>query len=194
MSTSYSLACQFCSSHNNEHLSYEGGDGVSVNEESPTVDPDSNPRAGRLVRAEREVLAAGGCVLRLAGLYLLERGAHNFWLTSGKPIAGRPDGLINLLHYDDAASACLAAVKAGPQVCKGKCFLVSDGNPQTRSQICESALLATMYKGFEMPAFQSPGKNGPPQSIGKVYDGSRTEKLLSWKPLYESFPKFMSSQ
>tara|TARA_B100000795_G_scaffold623_1_gene433 strand:+ start:419 stop:571 length:153 start_codon:yes stop_codon:yes gene_type:complete len=44
--------------------------------------------------AEKAVLAAGGCVVRLAGLYLEGRGAHNYWLTQ-EEVAQRPDGLIN---------------------------------------------------------------------------------------------------
>jgi nucleoside-diphosphate-sugar epimerase len=59
------------------------------------------------------------------------RGPHNFWLTSGKSVSGRPDGIINMLHYDDAAGACLAVLKAGPGVCRGKAFLISDGHPIT---------------------------------------------------------------
>ena len=54
----------------------------------------SGPRSERLLAAEKAVLAAGGCVVRLAGLYLEGRGAHNYWLTQ-EEVAQRPDGLIN---------------------------------------------------------------------------------------------------
>lgn len=60
---------------------YEGIDGETVDESSATAsDPDSNPRAFRMVRAEDAAVHHGGCALRLAGLYSLERGAHNYWL------------------------------------------------------------------------------------------------------------------
>eukprot|EP00548_Thalassiothrix_antarctica_P018878 CAMPEP_0194185398 /NCGR_PEP_ID=MMETSP0154-20130528/42529_1 /TAXON_ID=1049557 /ORGANISM="Thalassiothrix antarctica, Strain L6-D1" /LENGTH=106 /DNA_ID=CAMNT_0038903713 /DNA_START=6 /DNA_END=323 /DNA_ORIENTATION=- len=83
---------------------YGGFDGETVNEKSPVT--SDAPRAKRLLAAEA---ACPGIVLRLAGLYTLERGAHNYWLGKDE-VAGREDGLINLLHYDDAAGACMAAL------------------------------------------------------------------------------------
>jgi hypothetical protein len=77
----------------------DDANGGTVTESSPTCDPEKNPRAARLIRAEEACLKHGGCCLRLAGLYSLERGAHNYWLTSGKDVTGRPDGIINLKRY-----------------------------------------------------------------------------------------------
>jgi nucleoside-diphosphate-sugar epimerase len=142
----------------------------------------------RLAAAEEASLTNGGCVLRLAGLYTLERGAHNYWMTSGKDVAGRADGIINLLHYDDAAGACMAALKAG-KVVRGKVFLISDGNPLTRQGICESAKKACMYKNSSIPKFL--GKDS--DSKGKVYDGSYSNSVLQWSPKYPSFDEFMAS-
>lgn len=171
--------------------SYGGADGETVNEDSPTADPEANPRVGRLVRAEEACIKNDGCCLRLAGLYSLDRGAHNYWLTSGKgEVAGRADGIINLLHYDDAAGACVAALRAGAGKTRGRIFLVSDGNPTTRQGICESALQAKLYSDAEMPVFLG-GENDPK---GKVYDGSATNEVLGWKSRYVSFDDFMSSQ
>ena len=55
---------------------------------------------------------AGGIVLRYGGLYTLVRGAHNFWL-SGKiqESSSAPNGLINFIHYDDAAEVVMSAFK-----------------------------------------------------------------------------------
>ncbi len=72
----------------------------------------SGQRSERLLAAEKAVLAAGGCVVRLAGLYLEGRGAHNYWLTQ-EAVAQRPDGLINQIHYRDAANAAVAALLRG---------------------------------------------------------------------------------
>jgi nucleoside-diphosphate-sugar epimerase len=127
--------------------------------------------------------------LRLAGLYTLERGAHSFWLNSGKDVSGRADGIINLLHYDDAASACLAALKAGSKVVKGRNFLISDSHPLTRQQICESAMKAKLFQGKKMPQFV--GADSDP--IGKLYDGTVSARDLQWKPRYESFDSFMTT-
>jgi hypothetical protein len=162
---------------------------VVVNEDSPLPDPGANARSARLINAEKEVLKHGGGCLRLAGLYAMDRGAHNFWLTSGKDASGREDGIINLLHYDDAAGAALAALLAGPTVVSGNIFLISDGNPLTRRQICESTLKSKQYRGKSVPKFL--GSDSDP--IGKIYDGSASNKALKWDPKYESFDFFMAS-
>ena len=169
---------------------YEGVDGETVNEASPTSDPETNPRSGRMVNAEREAIALGGCALRLAGLYTLERGAHNYWLEkcAETGIQGREDGIVNLLHYDDAASACLAGLKVGPGVNSKQRYLISDGNPTTRRGICESGLKNSKYAQFTMPPFL--GKADAMK--GKVYDGTKSNEALQWKPTYSSFDEFMS--
>jgi len=68
-------------------------------------------------------------------------------------------------------------------------FLISDGNPTTRKGICESAMKAKRYVEKSMPKFLG-GEDGP---LGKVYDGSASNAALNWKPQYESFDAFMSS-
>ena len=161
-----------------------------VSEVSPVASGTGNPRVERLVNAEQACLQAGGTCLRLSGLYNLQRGAHNYWITSGKEIASSPDGLINQVHYDDAAGACLSAVKAGPEKCSGKVFLVSDSHPITRKEICESSLKAAVYRDEAMPKFSTPSTGTP---TGKTYDCSTTHTLLNWKPKYESFDSFMSA-
>ena len=172
---------------------YEGVDGETVDETSSTLDPITNPRSGRMILAERETISCGGCALRLAGLYTLERGAHNYWLEkcSETGIQGRSDGIVNLLHYDDAASAALAAVRVGPSVNTKQTYLISDGNPTTRKGICESALKHERYakKFTAIPKFL--GTNDDLK--GKIYDGSKSNEALKWKPRYSSFDEFMSS-
>jgi nucleoside-diphosphate-sugar epimerase len=178
----------------------QGGGVVVVTESSKTyeITPDSSLRVARLVQAERACWDAGGCCLRLAGLYDLQRGAHNYWLTSnsssgGKVVAGSPDGLINLLHYEDAAAACRAALRAGPRVCQSKAFLISDGHPLSRYAICHSALKAKVYQqqGFVMPSFA--GDDDQPGARSKIYDGTVSNQLLNWRPRYESFDAFMEA-
>ena len=180
-------------------FSYDPEDVTTVTESSPTVDIQANPRTARLLLAEQACLEAGGCCLRLAGLYNLERGAHHFWITQGQ-VSGRPDGMINLLHYDDAASACLAAIKRSVQLqllpADQRIFLLSDGHPLTRRGICQSALQARLYQGCAMPAFVEAAADGPPggaTSLGKIYDGSWSNNILRWTPKYESFDRFMNA-
>lgn len=166
----------------------QGDDGATVTEDTPVADVEQNPRVAKLVNAERVCREGGGCVLRLAGLYTLERGAHNYWLESGNDVRGRADGWINLLHYDDAAGACLAALSSTLSMAGNVC-LVSDGHPTTRKGICESARKATMYSQKPMPTFLG----GPNDSLGKIYDGTKTNAALNWKPRYSSFDTFMMS-
>jgi len=172
---------------------YEGLDGETVTESSSTIDPIANPRQGRMIYAEQHVIELGGCALRLAGLYTLERGAHNYWLEkcSESGIQGREDGIVNLLHYDDAASAVLAALHVGHEVNSKQTYLISDGHPTTRRGICESALKHERYKKYtKVPPFLGKKEDG---LLGKVYDGSKSNHELKWQPTYSSFDEFMTT-
>eukprot|EP00930_Biecheleria_cincta_P072606 TRINITY_DN59983_c0_g1_i1.p1 TRINITY_DN59983_c0_g1~~TRINITY_DN59983_c0_g1_i1.p1 ORF type:complete len:264 (-),score=22.60 TRINITY_DN59983_c0_g1_i1:3-794(-) len=100
--------------------------GRVVSEESPVSD---SPGVLPLLAAEEIVLAAGGTVLRLAGLYDDKRGGHAYWMKAGV-VKGNSEGLINLVHYDDAAKAVQAALTH--RSAQGKLFLVSDGVPMSR--------------------------------------------------------------
>lgn len=163
-------------------------DGEIVKESTPLN--DDNPRKARGINAEKACVENGGCVLRLSGLYTLERGAHNYWLEkSNGVVKGRDDGIINLLHYDDAASSVVSALRVGTAVNGGKVFLISDGHFTTRRGICESALKSARYMGCEMPEFQG----GDGETRGKIYDGSWSEETLDWKPKYRSFDEFMKN-
>ena len=180
----------------------------------------NNPRALRMLHAENAVLSMGGCALRLAGLYSLDRGAHNYWLekfggsssssssTTNNDdnnyeipgtVPSRGDGIINLLHYEDAASAVISALMVGPNVNSRRVFLISDGHPLTRKQICTNARQHVRYDGFGMPLFiddddvvvkTTDGGVGK----GKVYDGRKSNDALQWKPKYPSFDEFMTSK
>jgi len=81
---------------------YAEDDGGVVDEASPVQ--RGNPRVDRILDAEAACLAAGGSVVRLAGLYTADRGPHPFWLRSQQPVQGRADGLINMIAYEAAAA------------------------------------------------------------------------------------------
>jgi len=165
---------------------YGPGDGENVTETTP-IPPPTSSRSVRLNDAEQVCLSQKNtAVLRLAGLYTLERGAHNYWLERGK-VSGEEDAIINLLHYDDAAGACIAALLRTSDEDDMKVFLVSDGSPTTRKEICESALKSKKFSGMQMPVFEG----GRHCKKGKVYDGSRTNSALKWTPRYSSFDEFM---
>ncbi|KAG5193113.1 hypothetical protein JKP88DRAFT_260919 [Tribonema minus] len=163
---------------------YEEKEGGVVREVSPV---GSSPRNMKLLQAEGACLEAGGCVVRLAGLYSLERGAHSFWLARGE-VDASPDGLINLLSYDDAAGAVVATLEHS-----GRALTLLAGDdadpPLTRAQICEAALRHPLFAARAPPAFRQSA--GSVDDRGKVYDGAATRRILGWAPRHKSFTEFI---
>ena len=102
----------------------------------------------KLLDAERAVVSAGGSVVRLAGLYSLERGAHGFWIKQGK-CQGPANGLVGLVSYDDAAGSCMTLLTCPPPA-EGV-FVVADGGEQTRADIIKSALKTKMWGSSKAP-------------------------------------------
>lgn len=162
---------------------YAEADGGVVTEDSPTSD---SPRSAKLLAAEKHVLDAGATVVRLAGLYTAERGAHNYWLSQER-VEQWSGGIINLLHYEDAACGALAAIRArlGPRV-----LLLCDDRPMTRGEIVDAALRSPVYADVAAgPTFTQ--ESGPK---GKVYDNSATRALLGdWALRHPDFERFMAS-
>lgn len=75
-------------------------------------------------------------ILRLAGIYgpcrLLARIEA---LKNGDPLAGNPDGFLNLIHVDDIVRAIFACRARGEA---GRTYLVSDDRPVTRREYYET--------------------------------------------------------
>ena len=89
-------------------ISVYGDSGGNVVDELFRVD-SRTARSKKMIEAEEQILQREGSVIRLAGLYSEKRGPHAFWLQTGA-VTGSPDGIVNLVHYDDAASACFKAL------------------------------------------------------------------------------------
>ena len=173
-----------------------------VNESTPTAElKDGTPeRLARLLKSENIVLQyENGHVLRLAGLYNRNRGAHNYYLMSKKDVLpGRGDYLVNLLHYDDAASACISTLNyhlnkptIASEVRNKNVFIITDGNPKTRTEQCEICVnsKAGEYEGCEVPKFEG----GDQSDYGKVLVNEYAKSVLGWVPKYESFDGFFGS-
>lgn len=157
-------------------------DAPVVTEDSPLSDA---PRAQRLVRAEESVLNLDtGCVVRLAGLYTGTRGPHSFWLRRGV-CSGGPGGMLNMLHYDDAADFAVAALKGDSS---DKVYLASDGNPLTRMELLEVALSHPRFDHFPLPKW-----NEGTDHV-KVIDGSASNAKLKWAPKWKTFKAFMEAE
>ena len=61
------------------------------------------------------MLSRGGSVVRLAGLYTADRGPHTMWLKNGT-VTSNADGLVNTLHYEDAAKVAIATCLYGKRL------------------------------------------------------------------------------
>lgn len=140
-------------------------------------------RALRLVAAERPILAVGGTVVRLAGLYDRDRGPHQVFLRMATS-PRRPDGLLNLIHYDDAASLCIAALdRGGPRAV----YLGCDGAPVTRAELVALAADSALY-GADARRCRFEGTSGP---LGRRCDNRRTCEQLGWTPQFAAFAQWL---
>ena len=157
------------------------GDGSNTVNEGFRLDTRS-ARATKMISAEEDMIKREGSVIRLAGLYTVDRGPHTFWIKNGE-VDSNADGMVNLLHYEDAADVCVEALVSGKP---GMIYLASDDEPVTRENLCKAAVASGSIQNAEMPTFAS--QTGAP---GKIIDSSLTKEKLKWSPKYPSFQEYM---
>ena len=75
----------------------------------------------------------GAILLRVAGIYGPGRNPLD-WIRQGR--IGPSRKYVNLIHVEDLAAVCLAAIEKGKP---GEAYNVSDGRPYTWSEICATA-------------------------------------------------------
>ncbi|CAH2058760.1 unnamed protein product, partial [Thlaspi arvense] len=154
---------------------YDCFDNGECNEDSPVVPLGKSPRTDVLLRAEKVVLECGGT------LYTETRGAHTYWL-SKETVDARPDHILNLIHYEDAASLAVAIMK---KKAGGRIFLGCDNHPLSRQEVmdlmAQSGKYDKKFKGFT-------STTGP---LGKKLNNSRTRQEIGWEPKYPSFAQFL---
>ncbi|XP_051224504.1 uncharacterized protein [Lolium perenne] len=160
---------------------YDCNDNGLCSEDSPCVPIGRSPRTDVLLNAENVVLEAGGCVVRLGGLYKMDQGPHVFWLSKGT-VDARPDLIINLIHYEDAASLGISIMK---RRLRGRVFLGCDSQPLSRQQIMDRVNRSGKFDG-KFEGFT--GTDGP---LGKRMDNSKTRAEIGWQPKYSSFTEFL---
>lgn len=192
-------------------------DGSGVDEACPLVAEGADPKTDRLLAAENACLGAGGCVLRLVGLYHATRGPHSFFFKVGA--VPRFGGYtVNMLHYEDAASLAVAVLKGGAgagasagaaaggaadeqqqqqqprKSFRGEVFLGCDNHPLTFDEMvraCESSGLPAYAGGVTFTS--PPPAEGAPRGRGKRANNDATRaRLGGWRPRYESFAAFFS--
>ena len=98
-------------------------------------------------------------VLRLAGLYGPGRHVLN-WIRKGK--IKNTTRYVNLIHIEDVAAQCLAALEQAPP---GSSYIVSDGTPRLWSDICEYATTQWNIPNPEPTLPKDQGKRLSPQKI-----------------------------
>ncbi|KAG9459790.1 hypothetical protein H6P81_004298 [Aristolochia fimbriata] len=161
---------------------YDCNDNSPCDEDSHIVPLGRSPRTDVLLRAEEAVLGVGGCVLRLAGLYISsQRGAHVYWLEKGT-VDSHPDHVLNLIHYEDAASLSVAVLN---KKLRGRIFLGCDNHPLSRRELMDyvnkSGKFSKKFVGF----------TGTSDPLGKRLSNSKTRAEIGWEPKYTSFPYFL---
>ncbi|XP_074307136.1 uncharacterized protein LOC141642275 [Silene latifolia] len=152
-------------------------------EDTPVVPIGKSQRTDVLLKAENVVLEHGGCVLRLSGLYKADKGPHTYWLNQGTSDL-RPDHILNLIHYEDAASLAIVIMKKN---LRERIFLGCDNHPLSRQEIMDLVNQSGKFtKKFE--AF-----TGVDGVLGKRLNNSKTREELGWQPKYPSFAHFLDA-
>ena len=136
---------------------YGGDDGDWVTEETPA---EPLTESGRACLAAEDVLRAApvrSIILRYAGLYGPDRIMRRESLLRGEPVVGSPSKFLNFVQIDDAAAVAVQALEFNEG---SDLYLVSDGNPVTRTQFY--ATVAELL-GAPPPRFEDP-KPGSPEA------------------------------
>lgn len=166
----------FCSSTS----VYAQTDGSWVTEESP-AEPERE--TGRILReAEERVLARGGCVARLAGIYGPGRSfvLRNLLEGRARIEGGGGEGRwLNQIHREDAADAVERLVSRG----SAGIFNVSDDRPLTQRQCFEK--LALRF-GCSVPPVVPPDESRKRAWTNKRVANARL-RATGWTPRYPDY-------
>jgi nucleoside-diphosphate-sugar epimerase len=156
-------------------------DGSVVTESSPAI-PDRET-GHLLLEAESLVLAAGGIVTRLAGIYGPARSVILRKFLTGEAVI-EEDGrrFLNQIHRDDAARAILH-LALDPATHAGEIFNVSDSSPLTQIGCYQS--LSTLF-GRPLPLS---GPRDLDRKRGWTHKQVSSAKLQAtgWTPAFPSF-------
>lgn len=125
-------------------------------DETAPVDP-CNPRVQGEEFLRRE---CGAIVLRVAGIYGPGRNPLD-WIRLGR--VGPSGKYVNLIHVEDLASICLAALAQGKP---GEIYNVSDGVPRTWDEICKTAQERWSVAPAAGPRTDLPGKRIVARKVG----------------------------
>lgn len=166
---------------------YGRGEVGRVTAETPAAADD--PRGQLLLAGEKLWLQGGDAfhVLRLSGLYGPGRVIGKQGIQDNAPIVGDPDGLLNLIHVDDAANLLIRMMKC-PE--PARIELGSDGQPLRRidyyshlatllgkpSPKVLDARTAAATLGIDAQSLR--------QAASKHCDSSSTQARTGWRPRF----------
>jgi len=120
-------------------------------------------------------------ILRMSGLYGPDRMlARVEQLRAGDPIGGNPDAWLNLIHGDDAARACIAALLAPNP---SPLYLVSDDRPHLRREY-----FAELAQRVGAPPPQFSGAPSSRHSSDGLNKRCRNEKIKRELQLQWNYP------
>jgi len=163
---------------------YAQNDGDWVTEESAA---EPKHESGKILRqAENLVIAAGGVVARLAGIYGPGRSVLLRRFLSGKAVVDPTHNrFVNQIHRDDAAAALFWL--ANRQSDTATIYNVVDNEPILLAE-CYSWLAAKLNRSI-LPVERSVGRSTSKRKRGESNKRVSNAKLraIDWVPRYRSF-------
>lgn len=166
---------------------YGQDDGDWIDEDSET-EPTTD--GGRICLAAEQRLRgrlANATILRMSGLYGPDRLlARIEQLRAGEPIGGNPDAWLNLIHGDDSARACVAALTV---IDPGPLYLVSDDRPMTRREYF--TVLADRVTAPPPQFSGAPTSRHTPDGLNKRCRNERVKRELHLMWLYPEITQGM---
>lgn len=150
-----------------------------LTEETPTA-ADSARGVARL-ESESRWREQGAVVLRVAGIYGVERGIHLRLLKGVHRIPGDGRNRVSRIHVDDLATLTLAALERGPA---GAVFHAADERALTHLEAAEPVCAAL---GLPLPSLV------PLESVDESLRGNRwirselAQRTLGWRPRYPTW-------
>ena len=140
----------------------------------------------KLVRdliANSQASTTSAVALRLAGIYGPDRLLSRITdLKAGKPLSGKPEAWLNLIHVDDAAAAVIAAAEwNGPrsQERQFEVFLVCDDRPVQRGEYYSRlAQLAARRRRNSIPRCRAAEAPANSTNVVQTLDSSRSLLFL----------------
>jgi len=160
---------------------YAQRDGSRVTEESETKPLRETGRI--LLKVENSMLAKGGIVARLAGIYGPQRSALlNKFLNGTATIDPDNDRFVNQVHRNDIASALFLLLNREAQT-SAQIYNVVDDEPLLQSE-CYRWLAQRLNRSLPPT-----GKSEQPYKRGDTNKRVSNAKLhqLGWAPLYPTF-------